>query len=131
MTFFCFLYLLATELIAAQRSKGEIFIHRRSFKGPLRPASDEEAKIELQHSCEYQIGPQERAFQISKKESTPARTPAHTVPLLWQGLGYHLGGKSVQHTLLDDIEGWIQPGSLTALTVRDYVKIRNAEIDMA
>lgn len=105
MSFLTGLYLLATEFISAQRSKGEVLIFRRGQEPRTKQTNDEEARGPHTHS---DIGP-----HGDKKWFEDAETSAAT--FLWDDLCYDVKVKGGSRRLLDNVEGWIQPGTLTAL----------------
>lgn len=107
MSFLAGLYLLATEFISAQRSKGEVLIFRRCKVPRTKPTTDEEeAQGAHRYSDITNSGYEMKGFE-------DAETCAAT--FLWNDLCYDVRVKGGSRQLLDNVEGWIQPRSLTAL----------------
>lgn len=107
MSFLAGLYLLATELVSAQRSRGEVLIFRRGQEPRTKLTNDEEARDSHTNSNLYTHGGQDM------KWLEDVETGAAT--FLWDSLCYDVKVKGGSRRLLDNVEGWIQPGTLTAL----------------
>lgn len=109
--FFLFTYILASELVSAKPSKGEILVFPRG-KIP--------AFVEDNHQ-EKQADDPEAA---SKNEKTPIEQDGHdqvaaiqkqTAIFHWQDVCYDIKIKGEDRRILDNIDGWVKPGTLTAL----------------
>ena len=104
------LYLLATETILAQQSKGETLIFRRSTKSRS-----------LHNDTEAQFFDNATSVQVSESaESCYEHTgstneKACAATFLWDRLCYDVKTKDGSRRLLEDVDGWIKPGTLTAL----------------
>ena len=109
MTFLCCLYLLATELLSAQRSKGEVVIFRR--RQPIKSSKLDD------YECQHSTTDIAHSFQLENEDPStplePKKTQAAT--FLWDSLSYEIKTSKGSLKLLDDIEGWIEPGTVTAL----------------
>ncbi|KAL5318885.1 hypothetical protein ACEPPN_013953 [Leptodophora sp. 'Broadleaf-Isolate-01'] len=107
MIFFCFTYLLATEGITQKKSKGEVLVFRRAAvsKGSALSKLDEEAA-----PSPSDIKP--------KRESTRDTGPAvvrQTAIFHWEDVCYDVKIKTETRRILDHVDGWVKPGTLTAL----------------
>ncbi|OAL54233.1 BcATRO, ABC transporter [Pyrenochaeta sp. DS3sAY3a] len=107
MTFFCFTYLLATERITQKKSKGEVLVFRRGAVSNASALSkvDEEAAP----------GPSNIK---RKRESTQDSGPAvvrQTSIFHWEDVCYDVKIKTETRRILDHVDGWVKPGTLTAL----------------
>lgn len=112
MSFLCGLYLLATEYVLAQRSKGEVLIYRRSQQPKIPNTNDEEA----QATCKSADMQQPISFQQSVSDSEWLKdNETCAATFLWEDLCYDVKVKGGHRRLLDDVEGWVEPGTLTAL----------------
>lgn len=111
MVFLRGLYLLATDFVSAERSKGEVLIFPRGQEPGGRPTDDEEARHlsepEYIHSETVRDGRQSTTWLDGKK--------THAGTFLWDSLCYEVKTKSGPRRLLNEVEGWIQPETLTAL----------------
>ena len=111
MSFLCGLYLLVTEYVLAQKSKGEVLIFRRGQQPKISNTTDEEAQVTCR-SQDIQPFSGEQSGSSSewlKDDKTCAAT------FLWEDLCYDVKIKGGTRRLLDDVEGWVKPGTLTAL----------------
>lgn len=111
MCFLCGLYLLATEYILAQRSKGEVLIFRRGQQLKIATTNDEEAQATCRAKDIQSFSVQQRfsSSESLKDNETCAAT------FLWEDLCYDVKIEGGHRRLLDDVEGWVEPGTLTAL----------------
>lgn len=111
MIFLCGLYLLATEYVLAQRSKGEVLIFRRGQQPKVPNSDDEEAQATCrpEHTQPFSVPQNASSLGWLNDHETCAAT------FLWEGLCYDVKVKGGHRRLLDDVEGWVEPGTLTAL----------------
>lgn len=115
MVFACCTHLIGAEYQSVKRGKGEILLFRNkketnAAKGP----QDEErgvpvllASVKTENSSNQ---------DLDSKQNTKC-APTARIPFFWNSLSYEIKVKDESRRLLDDIEGWIKPGSLTALMV--------------
>lgn len=112
ITIFLFIaHLVMSELVASERSKGEVLVYRRSkmAKTTRSRGSDEENGKTSAH--------QGRNIE-SSGISTPTVQKQQSV-FHWEGVNYEVQIKGETRKILDAVDGWIKPGTLTALMVRD------------
>ncbi|OBT86865.1 hypothetical protein VE02_03845 [Pseudogymnoascus sp. 03VT05] len=112
VVFGCAVHLLATEWISAKKSKGEVLLFPRGKVPELAaPADDEE-------------GAQDDRIDTNTLEATATHAAAGEAPpsiqrqtavFHWQGVNYDIKIKKEPRRLLDDVDGWVKPGTLTAL----------------
>ncbi|CAK7237902.1 hypothetical protein SEUCBS140593_010191 [Sporothrix eucalyptigena] len=103
-------YLFATEFNKGGQSKAEALVFRPGHAPTaLREKNDEEAGMK---------GDAASAAVVSEP-ATPgfnaAHLPKQTDILMWKGLQYDIPVKEGTRRLLDDVNGWVKPGTLTAL----------------
>ena len=113
MLFGCFVYLLATEYISAKKSKGEILLFRRGRVPDLQPKHDEEANGDDRVNTEM-------IAQEKMMPDTPAAIQKQIAVLHWGSVNYDIKIKGKPRRLLDDVNGWVVPGTLTALMVYSH-----------
>ncbi|KAK0199278.1 AtrD, ABC-transporter [Desarmillaria ectypa] len=106
--FFCFTYVTATEYITAAKSKGEVLVFRRGHLPPKPSKADDEeadgdALDENNTSLAHQ---QDRAVGALQKQ---------TAIFHWEDVCYDIKIKGEPRRLLDHVNGWVEPGTLTAL----------------
>lgn len=107
--FFCAFYLLCTEYISAQKSKGEVLLFPRN-KAPKLKAT----KKDIEEASLDRI---ERDMTVATKTQTkvPVNIQKQTAIFHWDGMNYDIKIKKEPRRLLDDVDGWVKPGTLTAL----------------
>ncbi|EMC97505.1 hypothetical protein BAUCODRAFT_454374 [Baudoinia panamericana UAMH 10762] len=107
--FLCGVYLAATELISAKKSKGEVLVFRRGHT----PASLKEKKDDVESSDDGTAG-----APLAKKESYVEASDIiqkQTAIFSWKNVCYDIKIKSETRRILDHVDGWVKPGTLTAL----------------
>ncbi|KAJ4352737.1 Multidrug resistance protein [Ascochyta clinopodiicola] len=107
-TIFLFIaHLGMTELVASERSKGEVLVFRRSkmAKSKERRRTDEEAGNDSAHQGEKIKDNNAMIPEVQKQQSV----------FHWEGVNYEVQIKSETRKILDSVDGWIRPGTLTAL----------------
>ncbi|KLT39406.1 putative xenobiotic-transporting ATPase [Cutaneotrichosporon oleaginosum] len=106
----CCVYLAATELITAKRSKGEILIYPRSkipkeLKYSEKPVDEEAVAMERQ-KAEMRAQAHSHADAIIQRQ---------TAIFSWKDVVYDIKIKGEPRRILDHVDGWVKPGTLTAL----------------
>jgi ATP-binding cassette, subfamily G (WHITE), member 2, PDR len=108
VVFGCATYLVATEFISAKHSKGEVLLFRRGQVPKLSRPVDEEAKSVDRVTSQ----------DLTRQITVPATIQKQTAVFHWEGVDYDIKIKGKPRKLLDDVDGWVKPGTLTALMVR-------------
>lgn len=108
----CTIYLLATEYISAKKSKGEVLLFRRGHVPDLGPRADEESNVDDRVNTETALAREKNV------PDTPANIHKQTSIFHWESVKYDIKIKGKPRRLLDDVDGWVKPGTLTALMVR-------------
>ncbi|GAP85100.2 putative multidrug resistance protein CDR1 [Rosellinia necatrix] len=112
----CAIHLIGTELVPADQPRGEVLLFPRRHANFLRGGRrDERANSALfaqdisgsrfEASRRIKVGNEIRNDKIQRHESS----------LFWHDLRYEIRTKKRVHTILGGIEGWVRPGTLTAL----------------
>ena len=109
MVFGCALYLVATEYISAKKSKGEVLLFRRGRVPHVALKSDEEANSDDRVNTDTVLA-REKTIP-----DAPASIQKQTAEFHWDGVNYDIKIKGEPRRLLDDVDGWVKPGTLTAL----------------
>jgi hypothetical protein len=102
-------HLVMSELVASERSKGEVLVFRRSkmkSKGQ-RSTADEETGNASAHDGEKFPSDTKSEHNVQKQVSI----------FHWEKVNYQVQIKGETRTILDSVDGWIKPGTLTALMV--------------
>ncbi|KAJ5104205.1 hypothetical protein N7532_004734 [Penicillium argentinense] len=104
MVFFNFLYLTATEFISSDKSKAEALVFRPGH-----------APKYLQNGQDTEGGaPDSTKLEVQATNDT-IRLPEQTDIFSWSSLNYDIPVKEGTRRLLNDVNGWVKPGTLTAL----------------
>lgn len=107
--FFLVLYLVATELNSATSSKAEFLIFRRGHVPPhLR-------NIDKHHGEDERTeAPQVHSEGEATEDTTDVIQSQRSI-FTWRNICYDIPVKGGQRRLLDNVSGWVKPGTLTAL----------------
>lgn len=111
--FLCAAGLIFTEYVSLQKSKGEVLLFRRGFKKFSAQPEDEEAHNQHDQVTEE---PTETVTKHTTNKSVTVET--HAATFLWDNITYDVDIKGGKKRILDDVEGWVKPGTLTALMVK-------------
>ncbi|KAL7423778.1 Multidrug resistance protein [Cryptotrichosporon argae] len=110
MVLFMIIYLAATELITAKRSKGEILIYPRgAIPEHLKAGHDDEEK---QGGTAASTGKGETGTGADRADGIIQR---QTAIFSWKDVVYDIKIKGEPRRILDHVDGWVKPGTLTAL----------------
>lgn len=106
---FMVLHMLATEFVASERSKGEVLVFTQEAmkKRRLREIDDIEsgnADVRQRQGGDSDTNGMD---EVEKQTST----------FHWSNVCYDIKIKGESRTILDHVDGWVKPGTLTALMV--------------
>ncbi|KAL2816906.1 ABC-2 type transporter-domain-containing protein [Aspergillus granulosus] len=106
MVFFAFTYLAGTEYISEQKSKGEVLLFRRG-RQPNTPTTQNDPE----NPSLPANGPktEESALRPS------AKIQKQTAIFHWEDVCYDIKIKGQPRRILDQVDGWVKPGTCTAL----------------
>ncbi|KAK7515313.1 ABC-2 type transporter-domain-containing protein [Phyllosticta citriasiana] len=105
LLFFLCTYLAATEFISAKKSKGEVLLFRRG-QIPKKIRSDEESAGGSKQVVEKGTGVQRDVSAVIQRQ---------TAIFHWEDMCYDIKIKGQDRRILDHVDGWVKPGTLTAL----------------
>ncbi|CAL3967330.1 unnamed protein product [Diplocarpon coronariae] len=132
MVFGMAIHLLTTEFISAQRSKGEVLVFPRNQVPTLRSTDDEEAITNERLNSEAMssggnlssgketapdgkdMGSETQSSSASSRRSRSSSIENKPI-FQWENLNYDVKIKTETRRLLDSVDGWVKPGTLTAL----------------
>ncbi len=125
MFIFGAIHLLATELIPARRSRGEVLLFKRTHKRKQRAQLDEEATAVATFShdtsqLESVNGDESEYDTKDKSKVIVDAIQIQSSVFHWSGLTYDIKTKTSTRRILNNIDGWVKPGTLTALMVRPH-----------
>lgn len=102
------MHLVATEYVSSERSKGEVLVFtRKALKNTRKPPNDSEVGIDsppVQSTIDDSAGQTDMERQASVFH--------------WKDVCYEIKIESETRKILDHVDGWVKPGTLTALMVR-------------
>ncbi|BCR83618.1 putative ABC multidrug transporter [Aspergillus chevalieri] len=101
------LHLVATEFVASERSKGEVLLFSRKVvsKHKRQQRRDVEKTETIAPFREEAVCKDEEVADVDKQTST----------FHWRNLCYDIKIKGEPRRILDHVDGWTKPGTLTAL----------------
>ncbi|KAI9651547.1 MAG: hypothetical protein M1831_000763 [Alyxoria varia] len=97
-------YLTAAELITAKKSKGEVLVFRRGQQPSNLESTDDVEAINREND----------ALEKMRTEAS-AVIQEQTAVFHWKDVCYDIKIKSETRRILDHVDGWVRPGTLTAL----------------
>jgi ATP-binding cassette, subfamily G (WHITE), member 2, PDR len=106
------LHLVATEYVASERSKGEVLVYLRKAMKHLRKTPGD---LERGAAAAGPTGPTQ---QTSDSSTAVAEVEKQTSVFHWGNVCYDIKIKGEPRRILDEVDGWVKPGTLTALMVR-------------
>ena len=102
------IYIYATELVSAKKSKGEVLVFRRRHaKAMAKKASSDDPEA---GSAKEVVA--DKLYQV---QSTHLQR--QTAVFHWRDVCYDIKVKKKELRILDRVDGWVTPGTLTALMV--------------
>ncbi|CAG7975963.1 unnamed protein product [Penicillium salamii] len=106
MIFFMATYLIGTEYISESKSKGEVLLFRRG-QTPRKsaPADGDIEMTAMSPAGKKDDGPGEQSGGIQRQ----------TAIFHWQDVCYDIQIKKEERRILDHVDGWVKPGTCTAL----------------
>lgn len=118
MIFFLFVYLFATEFNSATSSTAEVLVFRRGHV----PKHLEQAEKAAKHDEEAPVagagsgsaGKDDAQQEKEQGEKVNVLSPQTDV-FTWKDVCYDIKIKGEPRRLLDNVSGWVKPGTLTAL----------------
>ncbi|OAL42986.1 ABC-2 type transporter [Pyrenochaeta sp. DS3sAY3a] len=102
---FMALHLIAAEYVASERSKGEVLVFSRKTLN--------KRKQQVQRDVENHSNDR-KEYDVDHSESLPTMEKATSV-FHWKDICYDIKIKDQSRRILDNVDGWVKPGTLTAL----------------
>lgn len=123
IVFFGIVYMLAAEYLSLDQSKGEVLVFRRNHAAvDVKSSQDEESGTVGILSSKRSDPLPKNAKEQEGKDSVDAPTEqtlaTHSQKVFhWADVCYDISIKGQSRRILDHVDGWIKPGTLTALMV--------------
>jgi pleiotropic drug resistance (PDR) family protein len=99
-------YLVGTEYITAKKSKGEVLVFRRGHKAAAPKSKSEE---------DLEAAVPGRNVTAQNDSDNIAIIERQTAIFQWEDVCYDITIKKEPRRILDHVDGWVKPGTLTAL----------------
>ena len=96
------------DMISAQKSKGEVLVYQR---GAI-PADMEARKDDIETGYVS-----EKSGSGSRDGKEEVNIQRQTSIVSWKDVTYDIKIKGEERRILDHVDGWVKPGTLTALMV--------------
>ncbi|GJN93621.1 hypothetical protein Rhopal_006678-T1 [Rhodotorula paludigena] len=107
------IYITASEFIAEAKSKGEVKLYPRT-RIPKHAEEDKKAMDDAEAGSGFS-GRTIRADEEDEGVKKDVNIQRQTAIFHWQDLCYDIPVKGGTRRLLDHVDGWVKPGTLTAL----------------
>lgn len=111
--FFLGTYMFFAEIVSAKKSKGEVLVFKRGHKLTSRRGKGSDDT----ESRPANSGPAAVAEKSGSSSQTEIAMPQSTDVFHWNNLCYEVPIKSETRRILDNVAGWVKPGTMTALMV--------------
>jgi ABC-type multidrug transport system permease subunit/ABC-type multidrug transport system ATPase subunit len=105
LVFFLATYLVGTEYISESKSKGEVLLFRRGNTPKHTESDDVEGSQPVAAAEKTNESPKEASAKIQRQ----------TAIFHWQDVCYDIKIKNEERRILDHVDGWVKPGTCTAL----------------
>ncbi|KAI1451361.1 ABC-2 type transporter-domain-containing protein [Annulohypoxylon moriforme] len=105
-------YMVAAELVSEKKSKGEVLVFRRGH----RPAQFKEKKGDVEEGEGPRVGPTvTNASRVNGNGKEAGAIQEQSSVFHWKDVCYDIKIKGEPRRILDHVDGWVKPGTLTAL----------------
>lgn len=109
---FLLTYMVCAEIVSEKKSKGEVLVYRRGHKPAV--VANAEKKHSDPEAAMANIGPVVTA-ERSRTNRHGGVLQQQTSVFQWHDVCYEVKIKSETRRILDHVDGWVKPGTLTAL----------------
>lgn len=115
--FFLFVNVLATEFIAPVAEGGDVVLFRRGHVPKAIESAAKDGKTPDLENQDVAVPENEPRYEEEAKENgkTMGAIEKSTDIFTWRNLKYDINIKGEKRRLLDDVQGYVKPGTLTAL----------------
>lgn len=105
------LHLVVCELVASERSKGEVLVFKRGKMQKARQQQQRADEEQIPSTTTVENGEKSPA----ELDEDAAKVEKQTSVFHWQDVSYEIKVKGETRRILDRVDGWVKPGTLTAL----------------
>lgn len=110
----CFLlvYLVLVEINKGAMQKGEVLVFQHSAL-----KKEKQYLKDLENGSGERIDDETKAAELAEEASENSEKPSSAAPEIfhWRSLRYEVPIKSETRVILDNVDGWVKPGQVTAL----------------
>ncbi|KAG5982033.1 ZEB2-regulated ABC transporter 1 [Claviceps digitariae] len=111
--FFLICYIIAAELVSEKKSKGEVLVYRKGHKPSA--ATEAEKRRQDPEAAMAKIGPITSSDHSRVQGNEAGILQEQTSVFQWHNVCYDVKIKNETRRILDHVDGWVKPGTLTAL----------------
>lgn len=111
-------YLLAAEYITADKGRGEVLLFRRKHKSSFQKQKQSKDEEVVPDSSPSTMMSGVKIVNGDDHAENKVKIQKQTSILHWRDVCYDIPWKRGTRRLLNQVDGWVQPGVLTALMVR-------------
>lgn len=111
---FCAFYLVAAENVRAKRSKGEVLVFPR---GKIPSFLKSHSDSDKEGTAEKVTVAEKIRSDENAGEKDVSMIQRQTAIFSWEDVCYEVKIKKETRRILDHVDGWVKPGTLTALMV--------------
>ncbi|KAL5615982.1 hypothetical protein FOBRF1_004730 [Fusarium oxysporum] len=119
MVFFLVCHLIATEYVAYERFKGEVLVFTRKAMAQRKKA----------FRADVEATPSRAVVAAQQAQSGPANVKSQTSIFHWSNVYYDVKIGNETRRILDQVDGWVKPGTLTALMVWSICRRQTTLLD--
>ena len=111
--------MLAAEYLSLDPSKGEILVFRRGHapKADKQSRGDEESGRPNDSRASDRVANETRGSDGTVVDNSPVGIQKSDSIFHWSNVCYDITIKGEPRRILDHVDGWVKPGTLTALMV--------------
>jgi len=109
------------ELISAQKSKGEVLVFQR---GRIPKALKDKKNADAESGGDNGTVKAENVKEGEGGKVNESIIQRQTAIFSWKDVVYDIKIKKETRRILDHVDGWVKPGTLTALMVRPLLPVR-------
>lgn len=116
LVFFCAMHLLTAEYISEKKSKGEVLVYRKNHKPVAAELAEKKRDAEKDPEAALaSIGAALTNERSRQNKESSGMLQEQTSVFQWSNVCYDIKIKGEPRRILDHVDGWVKPGTLTAL----------------